>query len=254
MEEAEQFGRSCSRHADAGANRVFVGEVASGMPPAASGVRKPELTVAKKKIGKKSSKLAGRVRSATEKKVKGEGAKARRGAATKDGRKVRPSAGERASHPTLEQLRHGTGRGPEVKRTQLEPADEGTDLKWIGFDHEHADRLGQRLATRSHEVIKRWAAERGAEPVGVDYTNSEVRPLLRLEFPGIADQTIKTLEWEQWFEVFDREELVFIYEEDQRDGRPSNYYAFARWRDRFGDRSKEPTKGDADARQEDEDS
>src|SRR5438105_10021729 len=39
--------------------------------------------------------------------------------------------------------------------------------KWITSGDDHADRNGQSSATRSHEVIQRWAAERGGKPATI---------------------------------------------------------------------------------------
>src|SRR5690606_6777203 len=57
--------------------------------------------------------------------------------------------------------------------------------KWIHAVDEHEDRPGQTLATRVHEVICRWAEERGARPATVDSSEESDRPrVLRLNFPG----------------------------------------------------------------------
>jgi len=59
--------------------------------------------------------------------------------------------------------------------------------KWIESPQEHAERKGQTLATRNHDVIKRWADERRASPATVESSRSKGRPrVLRLDSPATA--------------------------------------------------------------------
>ncbi len=95
--------------------------------------------------------------------------------------------------------------------------------KWIESPDQHADRPGQTLATRSHEVIRRWAEERGAQPATATWRNG--RPAtLRLDFPGYGGQNLQPVGWDEWFRVFDERKLTFLYQEALRNGRPSNFF------------------------------
>lgn len=99
--------------------------------------------------------------------------------------------------------------------------------KWIHSLDEHEDYPGQTLATRSHEVIKRWAEERHAVPATVPGTEHERRPgVLRFNFPGYGGQELKEISWDEWFRTFDERQLVFLFQEHQRNGRPSNFFKF----------------------------
>lgn len=96
--------------------------------------------------------------------------------------------------------------------------------KWIHSPDEHEDRAGQSLATRRHEVIRHWAEERGGRPatVGREY---EGRPgVLRFNFPGFGGGSLREISWEDWFRSFDDRELVFLFQEHKRDGKPSNFF------------------------------
>ncbi len=128
---------------------------------------------------------------------------------------------------------------PEVKAKNIttedreflaEHADQLSDTtvkyaKWIHTVDEHADRDGQSLATRSHEVIQRWAEERDAKPATVPGTGPEDRAgVLRFDFPGRGGQSLEEISWDDWFKPFDERQLVFLYQERKSDGSQSNFF------------------------------
>lgn len=92
--------------------------------------------------------------------------------------------------------------------------------KWIHSPDERPDRNGQTLATRSHEVIRRWAEERNARPATVGEGEPRV---LRFDFGEPTDR-LRPISWDEWFDVFDRRNLVFLFQERRRDGRQSNFF------------------------------
>lgn len=96
--------------------------------------------------------------------------------------------------------------------------------KWIHSPDEHEDRPGQTLATRSHEVIQRWAEERQARPATVSGTEHEGRAgVLRLNFPGF-DEKLEEIGWDAWFRPFDERNLVFLFQENRANGEQSNFF------------------------------
>jgi hypothetical protein len=97
--------------------------------------------------------------------------------------------------------------------------------KWIDSPDEHEDRPGQSLATRSHEVIRRWAEERRAAPATTPGGDAERPRVLRLNFPGF-DKNLQEVSWDAWFGTFDERDLVFIYQEHMKAGNPSNFFKF----------------------------
>ncbi|MEN9937340.1 MAG: hypothetical protein RLZZ387_3919 [Chloroflexota bacterium] len=101
--------------------------------------------------------------------------------------------------------------------------------KWIHNHKERADKPGQSLATRSHEVIQKWAEERGAAPATVPGTRHDGRPgVLRFDFNAGAEDEggsrLVQIGWEDWFSSFDERQLVFIYQEQKADGSQSNFF------------------------------
>jgi hypothetical protein len=86
--------------------------------------------------------------------------------------------------------------------------------------------------TTDHEVIKAWAAERGARPASVESTGSgDDAGILRLEFPdapGGPSADLGEVEWEPFFKTFDDRGLAFVYQEKTSDGEVSRFNKFVR--------------------------
>ncbi|HEX7022695.1 MAG TPA: hypothetical protein VF171_07545, partial [Trueperaceae bacterium] len=100
-----------------------------------------------------------------------------------------------------------------------------TYAKWIHDPGEHEDRPGQSLATRSHDVIRHWAEERGAEPATVPGTEHAGHAgVLRFNFPDYGGKDLETISWEDWFKSFDERQLVFLFQQHKADGEQSNFF------------------------------
>jgi hypothetical protein len=95
--------------------------------------------------------------------------------------------------------------------------------KWIHGRDERADRRGQTLATRSHDVIRAWAKARNARPATVARRQGERPRTLRLDFNEPTER-LQPIDWDEWLRVFDDRSLVFLYQENRRDGRQSNFW------------------------------
>ncbi len=99
--------------------------------------------------------------------------------------------------------------------------------KWMNSTSDREERPGQTLATRNHDVIKQWVAERKAQPATVPGTEHEGRPgVLRFDFPGYGGDNLEHIEWSRWFETFDERELVFVYQDHKTNGDQSNFFHF----------------------------
>ena len=76
--------------------------------------------------------------------------------------------------------------------------------------------------TTDHEEIQRWVEERGGNPARVKGTN-----LLRIDYPGFSgEQRLEPLEWDEFFKVFDKNNLRFLYQERTKDGGLSRFSKF----------------------------
>lgn len=97
--------------------------------------------------------------------------------------------------------------------------------KWTHDPKEQADRPGQTLATQSREVIEAWAEERGGRPATVEGTERDGRPgVLRITFADEGRGRLQAIDWDDWFRTFEVRELVFIYQQQKRDGSPSTFF------------------------------
>jgi Protein of unknown function (DUF2934) len=95
------------------------------------------------------------------------------------------------------------------------------------------------IATRDHDLIRRWGARHGAEPATGEATASGPATIhvrdggvgIRLNFPGAGH--FRPITWDEWFEHFDRHHLTFVYEEEVADR------AYALWEARGGDHGQD---------------
>lgn len=95
--------------------------------------------------------------------------------------------------------------------------------KWIHHPDEHEDRPGQTLATRNHDVIRRWAEARQGVPATSPNGDAAHPRVLRFDFPG-AEKKLQEVSWDAWFGTFDERELVFLFQEHMKAGNPSNFF------------------------------
>jgi hypothetical protein len=97
--------------------------------------------------------------------------------------------------------------------------------KWIHSPGERSDRDGQTLATRSQDVVRAWAEERGGRPATVPGTEHNGRPgVLRFDFDGDANDRLQEISWDDWLRTFEERHLVFLYQQNKADGSQSNFF------------------------------
>jgi hypothetical protein len=96
----------------------------------------------------------------------------------------------------------------------------------------HSERVGVRLtATTDHQEIMQWAARHGAEPATGQATTSGPGTIdvndggagIRFNFPGFA--RLRPIGWDEWFADFEQHDLLFVYEEEDRDEVAKRAYA-----------------------------
>lgn len=78
--------------------------------------------------------------------------------------------------------------------------------------------------TVDHEEIRRWAEARDGRPAAIQGTEEAGEPagLLRIAFHN--DPSLETIDWDDFFDKFDDENLAFLYQEKTRDGKPSRFF------------------------------
>jgi hypothetical protein len=114
--------------------------------------------------------------------------------------------------------RHGDRLSPSTHRA-----------KWIHRPDERPDRKGQTLATRSPDVIRAWAEERGGRPAAATRGKDDGRPhVLRIRFRDDDGRrgrsNLEEIDWEEWLATFEERDLVFLYQDQRRDGRQSTFF------------------------------
>jgi iron-sulfur cluster repair protein YtfE (RIC family) len=79
--------------------------------------------------------------------------------------------------------------------------------------------------TIDHQTIRKWVEARGGCPARVKRTGGGDDPgILRIDFPGYAgEQTLESVEWDEFFEKFDSNGLALIYQDRTRGGQPSRF-------------------------------
>ncbi len=85
---------------------------------------------------------------------------------------------------------------------------------------EHSSKI-----TTDHEVIQKWAEERGGKPACVRGTGGKNDiGMLRLDFPGYSgEDKLQPISWEDWFEKFDERQLALVYQDVTSSGQKSNF-------------------------------
>lgn len=81
--------------------------------------------------------------------------------------------------------------------------------------------------TTDHEEIRRWVEARGGHPAQVKGTERGGSALLRIDYPGFSGaDKLEPVEWDKFFEIFDENNLAFLYQEKTADGGESRFSKF----------------------------
>ena len=82
--------------------------------------------------------------------------------------------------------------------------------------------------TTSHSTIKKWAEARDGKPSLVEGTDDKGKGggILRINFPGYAEDNLKEISWDEFFRIFDENDLEFLYQEETKEGDESRFCKF----------------------------
>lgn len=84
-------------------------------------------------------------------------------------------------------------------------------------------------ATTDHEVIREWVEDRAGKPATVAETATDSEPgILRLQFPDTEDDhdRIEPIDWDDFFEKFEKANLALVYQDETESGNTSRFYKF----------------------------
>jgi hypothetical protein len=81
-----------------------------------------------------------------------------------------------------------------------------------------------------HDVIRRWAEERGAKPSCVRETGADDDiGMIRLDFPGYTGEgKLEEISWDDWFDKFDESGLALLVQDETARGQQSNFSKLVR--------------------------
>ena len=87
---------------------------------------------------------------------------------------------------------------------------------------------GSSQTTTDHEVIRRWAEERGGHPASVRDTGTKGDAgVLRLDFEEREpDDRLEAISWEEFFDKFEESGLAFLYQDTLKSGQQSRFFKF----------------------------
>lgn len=77
--------------------------------------------------------------------------------------------------------------------------------------------------TTNPDEIRQWAEERGGRPACVRGTGSGESCLLRIDFPGGAEESLEEIGWDEFFDIFRENKLAFLYQDAKKGGEQSYF-------------------------------
>jgi hypothetical protein len=79
--------------------------------------------------------------------------------------------------------------------------------------------------TTDHDEIRRWVSERSGYPARVKGTADKTgNGLIRIDYPGYSGaDTLETITWTEFFKIFEKNRLAFLYEEETKGGGQSRF-------------------------------
>lgn len=83
--------------------------------------------------------------------------------------------------------------------------------------------MTQSHTTRDHDTIRKWAEARDGHPAMVETGGKG--GILRIDF-GEPEDSLTQIEWDEFFQIFDENDLEFLYQERTADGATSRFNKF----------------------------
>jgi hypothetical protein len=82
--------------------------------------------------------------------------------------------------------------------------------------------------TTDHNVIRKWAEERGGKPATVKATEGNGHAgILRIDFDP-PDEGLDRISWDEFFEKFDEAGIAFLHQDRTKDGELSRFHKFVK--------------------------
>jgi hypothetical protein len=80
--------------------------------------------------------------------------------------------------------------------------------------------MSEAKTTTNHDEIRKWAEARGGRPSRV--RDAGPGGLLRIDFSE-PEEELEEIGWDRFFEIFDENDLAFLYQDKTEDGGTSRF-------------------------------
>ena len=86
--------------------------------------------------------------------------------------------------------------------------------------------VSETRTTTDRDEIRRWVEQHDGSPAAVRRTRSKDSPgVLRFDFPGGAgEDELEHIDWDDWFDAFDDNNLALLYQEQKSSGEDSTFF------------------------------
>lgn len=85
--------------------------------------------------------------------------------------------------------------------------------------------MSSSKTTTDLKEIKKWAEEREGKPAIVKNTEGgKGAGVLRINFPGYAEDSLENISWEEWYKTFKEKDLAFLYQDELSSGKESRFF------------------------------
>jgi hypothetical protein len=81
------------------------------------------------------------------------------------------------------------------------------------------------MITTDHNKVREWIEERDGRPAIVVATKNGSSGLLRIDF-GDKDEGLEEISWDEFFKIFDDNNLAFLYQDEAATGGLSRFSKF----------------------------
>ncbi|MBP0582561.1 hypothetical protein J8I29_24755 [Labrys sp. LIt4] len=83
--------------------------------------------------------------------------------------------------------------------------------------------MSEATTTTDHDQIRKWAEARQGRPSRIK--TSGKGGVLRIDF-GEAEEEFEEISWEEFFKIFDDNELAFLHQDKTANGKTSRFNKF----------------------------
>ncbi|MBZ7927654.1 hypothetical protein LAC81_37590 (plasmid) [Ensifer adhaerens] len=82
--------------------------------------------------------------------------------------------------------------------------------------------MSEAQTTDNHDEIRHWAEARKGRPARKAALNGGI---LRIDF-GEPEENLEPISWEEFFQIFDHNKLLFLHQDKTADGKLSRFNKF----------------------------